>query len=430
MADSSAIISSSGGIAAGTPFTLGAALFVEQVSPPVAFTQRLAAIIGSPFEDVIAPGSQGAPHSFVVGEDAEDSPNGARAVLIGYKLRANTGGGAGQANDQVLIGNTIQLPTASRNSQGLVVVGSNIGFTAFLGVADSFGGSVVLGNLAGLLCLNAGGGDASNAVAIGPGAIATGGSVVIGNAASSSDLTATVIGQNATGGLQSVAIGLSAIASAARSISIGDRARSGTADTIVIGWFADGADSDSAIVIGKQANSAGHFANIMLGRNASVALDNFMQIGGDATYFISEIRFGAGYTQATGNQTYTFGITTVFGGAGNNLAGNGLVIRSGLGTGNWANAQGLGIDLQCGLVQAGGSGQQPYTSVLALRHSDLNVSLWGGMGAAFNGGVKCFQIANGTTAPVGAVAGGVILYAVGNQLFGIGGGGVATLLVP
>lgn len=419
-----------GGIEPGSPFTVDRILAVEQVTPPFANTTRLGRI-NDASESLIAPGVAAGAHSFVMGEAAVDSPAGLRAVLIGYTLQQNNPAGtAGQAADQVLVGNNISVPLLSRNSQGLVVIGASVTFTAFLGTSDSFGESVVIGHTATLLCLNAPGGDASNAVCVGPGSIATGGSVVIGATAHASDLTAVCIGQGSKAGLQAVAIGLNADATAPRSIAIGDRARGGSGDTIAIGWFADTAGSDSSIAIGKQSNTNAKTANIMLGRNASVALDFFCQLGGDQTYPINEFRFGAGFTQATGGLTYTFGVTTVFGGAGNNLAGNGLLIRSGLGTGNWANAEGLGIDLQCGLVQGGGSTQQPYTSVLALRHSDLNVSMWGGMGATFQGGKKVLFLANATTAPVGAPTGGVILYVTAGQLFGIGAGGVATLLVP
>lgn len=419
------------GISAGAPFQLLHATFVQQVTAPFLFTDRLALVLDAP-HSIVAPGFAGAAHSFVMGESAVDSANGARSLLIGYALQANTGGGATQADDQVLLGNTIVVPAASRNCAGLVAIGSSIVFTAFLGVADSFGGSVVIGQTAGLVCINAGGGDASNAIVIGPGARGHGGSVVIGATAADSDTNAIAIGQGSKAGLQAIAIGLNADATGARNISIGDRARGGTATTgtIVVGWFADGANADSGIAIGQGANLNGKTANIMLGRNAGVALDFFCQIGGDATYPINEMRFGAGFTQATGGNTYTFGVTTVFGGAGNNVAGNGLVIRSGLGTGNWANAQGLGIDLQVGLLQAGGSTQQPYTSVLALRHSDLNVALWGGMGAAFGGGAGVLYVKNATTNPAGAIAGGGLLYSTGGNLHWLSTAGVDTAITP
>jgi hypothetical protein len=424
------VSSGGGGIDPGNPFAVDQILAVQQVSPPIANTTRLGRK-NDATKSLIAPGVNAGALSFVMGDTVVDSVMGLRSVLIGANITQNNPAGlAGQAADQVLIGNALVLPTLSRNSQGLVAIGAAQTYTAFLGVADSFGESVIIGHTATLLCLNAGGGDASNAVAIGPGSIATGGTVAIGANARASDLTAVCIGQGSKAGLQSVAIGLNADSTGARNISIGDRARGGVANsgTVVIGWFADGANSDSGIAIGQSANLNGKTASIMLGRNASVALDFFCQIGGDQTYPINEMRFGAGFTAATGGNTYTFGITTVFGGAGNNLAGNGLLIRSGLGTGNWANAQGLGIDLQCGLVQAGGSTQQPYTSVLALRHSDLNVALWGGMGATFGGGVLCLFIKNATTVPTVAPTGGGLLYVTGGALHWLGSGGTDTTI--
>ncbi len=420
--------SGGGGIEAGSPFTVDQILAVEQVTPPFANTTRLGRV-NDASESLIAPGVSAGAHSFVMGETALDSPAGDRGLLIGYTLQQNNPVGlAGQAADQVLLGNTIQVPLLSRNCQGLVAIGAAVVFTAFLGVADSFGNSVVIGNTAGLVCINAGAGDASNAVAIGAGARAHGGSVVIGATAADSGLTAVIIGQGGKGGNDSIAVGRDADATADRSISIGRRARGGSADTIALGYFADCANSDSSIAIGRQANTNAKTANIMLGRNASVALDFFCQLGGDATYPINEFRFGAGFTQGAGGNTYTFGITTASG--GNNLAGNGLLIRSGIGTGNWANAENLGIDLQCGLVQGAGGTAQAYTSVLALRHSDLNISFWGGMGATFGGGAAVAFIRNAATAPTTNPTGGGILYAEAGALKWRGSGGTVTVIAP
>lgn len=421
------IISSAGGIAAGSPFVAGGGLFVQQATPPVAFTQRFAILepIDS-FESIVAPGINAGGHSFVMGEDAEDSTVGTNAVLVGYALRQNRTPGV--AANQTMFGHTIQLPIAAPNCSEVVYVGSNFTFNGFAGTANSFGNNTAIGPNITLQAINAGGGDAASLVAIGASVTAFGFNTIIGVAASGSDLSAVAIGSGATAGLQSQAIGNNAIATATKSISIGQRARAGVGNTIIIGWFADGANSDSSIAIGTQANTNGKNGNIMLGRNASVALDNFMQIGGDLTYPINEIRFGAGFTQSTGGQTYTFGITTVFDGAGNNLSGNGLVVRAGNGTGNWANGAGLGIDFQCGLVQANGSTQQPNTSVLALRHSDLNISLWGGMGATFGGGKLCVFVKNATTAPTVAPVGGGLLYAAAGALHWLGSGGTDTLI--
>ena len=79
MADTSAIISSSGGIAAGSPFTLGAVLAVQQVSPPVAFTARLA-FLADAEESIVAPGVLGGVTTFVIGRQVID--NGATGAIL------------------------------------------------------------------------------------------------------------------------------------------------------------------------------------------------------------------------------------------------------------------------------------------------------------------------------------------------------------
>ena len=81
---------------------MGHYLYVQQVSPPVAASGRLDQLADA-FQSITAVGSLGAPHTFVVGEDAEDAIGGDRSVLVGYKLRQNSGG-AGQAVDQVRVG--------------------------------------------------------------------------------------------------------------------------------------------------------------------------------------------------------------------------------------------------------------------------------------------------------------------------------------
>ena len=137
--------------------------------------------------------------------------------------------------------------------------------------------------------------------------------------------------------------------------------------------------------------------------------------------------FGNSQNDSSGGVTFTFNHTKVVG--VNDTQGNTLVIQGGGGTGNWPNAENRGIDIRLGLVQAAGSTAQPPTSVLAMRHSDLNASLWGGLGATFQGGTQVLFIGNSTAAPAGAPTNGVILYVVAGQLFGLGASGIATPLV-
>lgn len=398
------VVSSSGGISPGSPFVLNGALFVQQANPPFAFTQRLGALIDAG-QSIVAPGLLAGATSFVVGSGSVDAVGGDHSVIVGNAITQI--GAAGQASRQILIGSDITFPAIALNAQGTIIIGASPTISPFA-AAPTVGSNVLIGDEITLLGFNLGGGDPQNNVVIGASAFSTGGgSVVIGTAARAFDATSVAIGQSAKGGAQSVAIGLNADATAAHSISIGDRARAGSADTIAIGWFADAANSDSSIAIGREANTNAKFANIMLGRNASVALDNHCQVGGDLTYPINTFRFGAGYEQATGGVSYTFGTTEVNGAP--NTQGNSLVIQAGHGTGNW-NGGSRGIDFQVGLVQGSGATAQPYTSILALHHSNLGIALWGGLGATFGSGVKVMFIGNATTVPTVAPVGGALLY--------------------
>jgi hypothetical protein len=90
----------------------------------------------------------------------------------------------------------------------------------------------------------------------------------------------------------------------------------------------------------------------------------------------------------------------------------------------------LGLDLQVGLLGAAGTTQQAYTSGIAIRHSDLNVALWGGLTATFGGGAKMLFIGNATTVPSTAPTGGGLMYVTGGQLHFVSSAGVDYALTP
>jgi hypothetical protein len=420
------ISSGGGGIAPGVPFTVGAVLAVQQVTPPFAFTARLA-FVGDPEESIVAPGVLAGVHSFVVGEKAIDHVGGDRSVLVGYNLEQGNSG-AGQNTDQVIIGNTILLDPLAANSQGAILIGSNIA-QQVLPLHKGVGGTVAIGNgvilKAEVLGLGA---DAINDIVIGPSTQVVGAScVIIGAASQTTGSEGVGVGFRAIVGVQGVGLG-STVTAADHSIAIGANTRSGV-NGIAIGYGANFPPAgDSCIMIG--IGSGGNMGNssIVLGRNATTPANNFCQIGGDLTYPINEVRFGAGNSQATGGVTYTFGVTDTFGA---NVIGNLLVIRGGSGTGSWANTIGGpqgGIEIQCGLIQAPGATQQVPTPVISCRHADLNVALWGGLGATFGGGVLCLFIKNASVVPTVAPVGGGLLYATGGALHWLGSAGTDTIL--
>ena len=397
------------GINAGAPFTVLHVLAVQQVLPPLAFTQRLAFVL-DPEESITAAGVNAGATSFVMGLGVVDAATAVRSLLIGGAIVQNTM--ANQATDQILLGFNIAPPAASPNTQGLIVIGNGPTFTVTVG-HNSFGDSIVIGRGSTLACglLT----DAINDVAIGPSVSITGSkAVAIGPAATVTDDEAVAIGSGATGNTQGIAIGSNS-SSGKHGVAVAHLARAAD-DAIAIGYQANTTGKQYNIAIGENVDATGAADQLILGTQPAavpVTVANLCVIGGRTPRGYTTFVFGQGYNDAAGGVVFTWRTTDLFTGAGNNLAGNSLVIQAGAGTGNWPNAFGgptYGIDLQCGIVGAGGNVRQVYTSVLALRHSDLNVAFWGGFNATFGGGVQCIFIKNAVTIPTVAPVGGCLLY--------------------
>lgn len=422
MARRKIVISSSGGIAAGAPFTKDAILAVQQSSPPVANTTRLARINDASLS-ITAVGVASGPGSFVLGKNVVDAANGANAILIGDTISVNGTGGAGQANNQVLVGSTITIPTAATNSTNMVALGNTINYVS-VGGFKSFGGSIAIGQGITISCSATT--DAQNTIAIGQGANVTeAAGIAIGSGATVSLTEGIAIGQAGIAGSQSVGIG-TRVNVGATSVGIGRGVLGGT-DSVAIGFGATTSGATSSIAIGRQASTLGATGAMAFGQGATNTVNNWCLFG-SRTFPISTIRFGASLNDATGDVVYTFQTADVFGGAGNNLAGNTLIIAAGVGTGNNANGTNRGLDFQVGIVGAAGSTQQAYTSALAIRHSDLNIALWGGLAATFGGGAGVLFVKNATTAPTSNPTGGGILYSVAGALTWRGSAGTVTTL--
>ena len=426
-------ISSGGGIAAGSPFVLNGALFVQQAAPPVAKSGRLSQLADA-VESLVAPATGAvAPNSLVLGEGATAFVGGDRSVLIGWHVRQNNGGVA-QATDQVLIGNTIIVPPASTGSDRLIVIGSKTVFTLG-GVFDSYGGNIAIGDAISLI--NSALAPCVNNVVIGAGALATAGaSVSIGvgcrilAGAGSVTSDGVAIGRQATAYGSCVAIGAQSSASLVQhNVAVGRLAIATGGFAIALGGRCPAA-GDRAIPLGALSDIQAS-GSIALGYDITIAAGspNICVIGG-RSYPILNFYVGSNVDDVTGAVSYSWNYTAVAAGAGNQLVGNTLVVQGGNGTGSWANAENRGIDFKCGLLAAAGSTQQPSTSVLALRHSDLNVALWGGLAATMGSGVKVLFIANCTTAPTVAPTGGGLLYVAAGALHWLGSGGSDTAIAP
>lgn len=295
MADISAIISSSGGISPGTPFALLKVLAVQQVNPPVAFTQRLGFLL-DPEESIVAPGVLSGAGSFVVGRGVVDSANGLFQVLVGDSITTNTGGGAGQADAQTILGSRIAIPVGAFNSQNLVVIGDRVAFNVASG-HNSFGDSVIIGAQAQLTCLSTA--DADLSVVIGASAQGAGGQVVcIGNVALVTDNQGVAIGANATAAGQSIAIG-DHTGSGVQSVAIGGAGTQGGTRTIVLGWRTNLAGSIDSIAIAVDLDL--HLAPVT----------NWCQLGSPA-HPINTIAWSNGHLDiVAGALTYTGGLGTV-----------------------------------------------------------------------------------------------------------------------
>lgn len=289
MAEISAIISSSGGIAAGVPFTLLDVLAVQQVSPPVAFTQRLAFVLDAE-KSIVAPGVLSGVGSFVMGRAVIDNA-GASQILIGDTI--NVVGAAGQSDHQTLIGAALTIPGGvGANNSHITALGQGILFNVAVN-HNSFGGSVVIGDTATLNCLASA--DATNSVVIGQGAIGTGGQcVVIGPVAQTTDNQGIAIGVLAVGQLQSVCIG--GANSGVKGVTIGGAGASGGTNTVAIGW---------------RTKLAGATDSIGIGVDITLAVNNWCQLGSVA-HPINTIAWSNGRLDiVAGALVYTGGLGTV-----------------------------------------------------------------------------------------------------------------------
>jgi hypothetical protein len=310
-----------GGIASGSPFTLGHLVYVTNTSPPqlssfapTVVTDSLSSVVYLNVPDstnASVPTNQNATETFRVKGGIITEGAGTDSVAIGRGASAQIGTGANGA-DTILIGRgvigsaitnkRVGIGALANISGGASVV---IGYNAGSGSANPVSG-VIIGDTA-QASGNAGG---ATVVVIGENALAVlgnaggGGAVVIGGSGLADHPGSVVVGRAAQASLVSTA--------SQNTVTIGDGATSTKAGTTVVGGAASTTQT-GAVVIGSGASATGASSNaIVIG-----------QLSGTANG--SEIIIGAGNSGIAANTLQLGGpssvINTVVIGAGNTLAG-------------------------------------------------------------------------------------------------------------
>jgi hypothetical protein len=259
-------ISTAGGIAAGAPFVLDAALFVQQAAPAVANTGRWArvadAVQSLVAPDVLAPADL---TSFVVGSGST-SRGRPSTIVVGTNVKSS---GDASAQRNILIGTDLDPGAASANFNLNIVIGglSDLSQTAgsviSIGYQQARSGAFFIDNaiLLGRGLTVSGG----SCVGIGGFCLVGGECVVIGQAAIATGSQVVVIGKDATA------------SNTSNGVAIGRRARTSD-NAISIGFFCDSLGG-SGISIGRDASDGGFAACVVIGRQAVATAANQCRVG-------------------------------------------------------------------------------------------------------------------------------------------------------
>lgn len=320
-----------GGINAGTPFSIGSFLVVQNVTPPLAAD----------------------------GNARQDTSNPPKVYIgeAGYSLGVTVLGGAiskpSGTKSHIVIGDGATcLPSAENNA--CVVIGANaINGTGY--------GNVVLGDGA-----NASGAGATSSV-----------SVVIGCNAKivnpAGGQACVVIGSAVTVSLGSnhVAIGQGVTVSANNGqVVIGPGSSvsggAGVANNVVIG-SASTSNGTRNILIGGSLVANGVSNSVALGMSATVNLSNAVFLCNDAGY--QTVVIGKGNTSTAPTAVTIRGTN----GQGTNVAAQSVTIASGLSTGNAASAP---VDMAVGIVGASGGTLQTQQVGARVSYSNLAGDTW------------------------------------------------------
>jgi hypothetical protein len=400
------IIAGGVGVSSAAPFTAGNYTIISQAVPPIITAGRLAQLADA-VQSIVAP-DVAAPAdvtSMALGSTAT-TRGAATSLVIGSAVKQT--GAAAQGVKSVLMGGNIDPGAAATSRANIVYIGWD--FTLTDG-GSAHGSNVFIGQN----ITTAGGTDVGTSVAIGVALTILGGdNVAIGQGVTASLGESVVIGMSATGpGSQSVGIGKTA-SGGTNSVAVGRRARADNS-SVAIGFFCDALGTDQ-VAVGRDVSGAftntvaigraatiGANDSIAIGRSAATAVANQCVIGSSASK-INLCVIGAGGVNGTPDTLEL----RPSAGSGSDIAGWSFRLIGGWGTGNAATG---GIDLQAGVAGASGTTLQTATTALAIRGGALNVTLWGGLGFNFQGGVRVFHIDGANvTAPTGNPATGFYLF--------------------
>lgn len=389
MASSNPIIVG-GGIASGSPFTLGHILYVSNVSPPQAATAVNALVTTDSVSAVQYVGYADNTGTFPSVTNAVEtvriqggmivSGAGTDSVAVGRGAAAAVATGSNGA-DTITIGRGIigapsittkrvAIGALANISGGASVV---LGYNSGSGSANPVGG-VFIGDSA-QASGNAGG---ANVVCIGDGALIVlgnsggGGAVGIGFAVVISHPLSVTIGRSAQSsfssatGQNTVTIGDGATSTVAGTTVIGGAASTTTTGAVVIGSGASATGGGSGSVVIGQLSAASAAPQIIIGASGASLGANIAQIGTPGTP-ITTFVLGAGDTAVSpGARTVRFTNAS-----GTNVAAGNVTFIAPLSTGNATPAN---ILFQVGTAGASGATLQTASTVLTLAPGAATVS--------------------------------------------------------
>lgn len=296
MARKRIVVSSAGGIAAGSPFVLTRGLIVQQASPAVASSARFGQLSDAVLS-FTAPGTSGVTTSLVLGLLSDDAGRPAQVVY---------GNGLVPPADasnlrNVLVGSTIAPGAAVLNWTGNVMVGGN-----HTGLANTSGAVVAVGydqtyELDGATFV-------ANGAAVGNSITAKGaGWVAVGVAATVGQQGVSIGNQVTNKRTQSVIVGQGGVANGDKAIGLGYGVNI-DANCIGVGFQAD-SRGDSSIALGYQASSGGFNDAMAFGRSATVGLNNGVVFGSNS-HPVNNFHMGGGYTGSGAAQVLTIRTTS------------------------------------------------------------------------------------------------------------------------
>lgn len=379
MARKRIVVSSAGGIAAGTPFVLTRGLIVQQASPAVASSARFGQLSDAVLS-FTAPGTSGVTTSLVLGLLSDDAGRPAQVVY---------GNGLVPPADasnlrNVLVGSTIAPGAAVLNWTGNVMVGGN-----HTGLANTSGAVVAVGydhtyELNGATFV-------ANGAAVGNSITAKGaGWVAVGVAATVGQQSVSIGNQVTNKRTQSVIVGQGGVANGDSGVGMGYGVNV-DARCIAIGFQADGRGAtatESAIAIGYQATTGGFDNSIAIGHASAAGAAHVIMIGHN-DHYLTELHVGGGYGGDGTSRTLTIRSTEAGYGLSDSPGWN-IRIDGPVNTGN--NTTGGEIQLRSPTRVASGGTRQTVSERLAV------------VTGVATGGAPTIRIANQYSGP-GAAAG-------------------------